>query len=168
MCLAAGALGCGGSSGSQGGALRVCQLEDLGVSTRAQGATGTIVGSIRLRNPDDACSLATRANVSLRDAAGHRLAVRIRTPQRAPATRLLRLDGPGSNDTAVVSLDWKEWCRQAPGHTSVTLRIPGSGELTGLRVFEGSHPSCIFEDRQNSVLNVSGVFLTALTEQELG
>jgi Protein of unknown function (DUF4232) len=167
MCLAVGALGCGGSSGSQGSAVRVCQLEDLRVSTRAQGATGTIVGSIRLRNPDDACSIATRAGVSLRNAGGHRLAVRVRAPQRASATRQVRLDGPGSNDTAVVSLDWKEWCRDEPGETTVTLRIPGSGELTGLRVFDGSHPSCIFEDRQKSVLNVSHVSLITLTEQEL-
>lgn len=168
LCLTVGALGCGGSSGSQGSVLRVCQLEDLRVSTRAQGATGTIVGSIRLRNPADACSIATRADVSLRNAGGHRLAVRIRAPQRALTTRPVRLDGPGSNATAVVSLDWKEWCREEPGETTVTLRIRGSGELTGLRVFDGSRPSCVFNDGHTSVLSVSDVSLTTLSAQELG
>jgi len=168
ICLALGALGCGGSSGSPGGGLRVCQLEELRVSTRAQGVTGTIVGSIRLRNPDDPCDIATRADVVLRDAGGQRLAVHIRAPQPAHSARRLRLDGPGSNATATVSLAWKEWCRQAPGETTVTLRIPGSGQLAGMRVFDASHPSCVFEDRQKSILNVSDVSLATLTEQELG
>jgi len=168
-CLALGALGCGGSSGSQGSGLRACQLEELRVSTRAQGATGTVVGSIRLRNPDDdACNVAARATVSLRDARGRRLAVGIPAPQPAASTRRVRLEGPGSDDAAVVSLVWLEWCGKTPGETTVTLQIPGSGELTGVRVFGGSNPSCLFEGRQNSVLNVSDVSLVTLTQQQLG
>ena len=37
-----------------------------------------------------------------------------------------------------------------------------------MRVFDGSHPSCIFEGRHKSVLSVSNVSLTTMTEQELG
>ena len=62
----------------------------------------------------------------------------------------------------------QEWCWKPPGETTVTLRIAGSGERAGLRVFDGSHPSCVFEDRQKSVLEVSDLSLTTLTEQELG
>jgi hypothetical protein len=145
----------------------MCHLNDLQVSSRAQGGGGDVLATIRLRNPGNPCRIATRADVALTDAAGHHRPARIIRSEHGRSSGLLRLGGGGSNSTAVVSLVWKEWCGPPPGQTMVTLRIPRAGGITRQPVFDGS-PACLFEGREESTLTVSDVAVRVLTKQELG
>lgn len=144
----------------------MCHLRDLQVSSGAQGAGGDVVATIRLRNPGEPCRIATRADVALTDAGGHHRPVRIIRSAHWRSSGPLRLDGEGSDSTAVVTLGWREWCGPPPGETMVTLRIPGAGRIT--RPVLDGHPSCLFERRVKSTLTVTDVAVLVLTEQELG
>src|SRR6188472_1058335 len=100
-----------------------CGSKQLGVFAVTQGGGGATIGSFQLRNDgSDDCWLRGHTELSILDAGGRPLAIRVLPPKRS--TMRLR-----PHDAAEVGFQWHNWCKLAAPATLKLVLPEGGGTI---------------------------------------
>jgi hypothetical protein len=126
----------GCSSGRNEG-LGACSASQLGVFATAQGGGGAMIGDFQLRNNAvDSCTLRRAPSLSMLNAAGHALPVRI-VRSSAPGTLRVR-----PHQAVHVPFRWQNWCRASfPAQVTMKLEVLQGGGAIKTRA-EVGRPRC--------------------------
>jgi hypothetical protein len=135
---------------------RACTAKDLRGQGMLQGATGSMLGTIRVRNVSStACRIGGRPQVAIFDRSGRLLPTEQKPVEaRTIGERVVKLVRPGQR----VKLDlwWSEWCGSWPQGVYVRKLVLHVRLTTGRRVRFGvrsGRPRC--DTRTGSTLGVS-------------
>jgi len=138
--------------------VRACVASELSTSGTWQGATGSLLGDVGFTNTGkEPCYLVGYLRISLVDERGQALAVQLRkgppaaklNPQATPMPVEL---SPGEPRTALVMLQWFNWCGASPGSVSVLVALTSGAHLRpaamgtgGSRCDDSTAPSFLTE-----------------------
>jgi hypothetical protein len=103
-----------------------CKAGRLGTTAGWEGATGSLVGSVRFTGRGGAvCALNGYPTIQLLDQHGRVLPTRMGRYGRSQATGVLVRPGAA----ATVRFRWSNWCGPQPGLVGLRVTLPGGGTL---------------------------------------
>jgi hypothetical protein len=103
-----------------------CAADRLHATAGWEGATGSLVGSVRVTSRGGAgCALAGSPTIQLLDRHGRVLPTRTGRYGRSQVTSVLVRPGVA----AAVAFVWSNWCGPNPGRLGLRVTLPGRGSL---------------------------------------
>ena len=103
-----------------------CTADRLGATAGWEGATGSLVGSVRFTSRGGAvCALNGYPTIQLLDQHGRELPTRMGRYGRSQATGVLVRPGAA----ATAPFVWANWCGPQPGKLGLRVTLPGGGTL---------------------------------------
>ncbi len=103
-----------------------CTADRLGATVGWEGATGSLVGSVRFTSRRGAvCALNGYPTIQLLDQHGRVLPTRTGRSGRSQVTGVLVRPGAA----ATVAFVWRNWCGPQPGLVGLRVTLPGGGTL---------------------------------------
>jgi hypothetical protein len=145
---------------------RACRAGDVAAGpVWWTGATASMAGGVGLYGVGhDACWIAGRVGVELRDASGHALPLEVQPLGTAAPSEVVLLPGLGAPTLgggqvagrAGLQTSWRNWCGKLPlGPGTVVVTVPGVGPVTA--VADDLHPPRCDAPGSPSVLQVGPI-----------